>query len=94
MIYNAAIPLLPIPFVLLAAWATNTHVRLVSLIADGQLCFYCTGIAAATISDIVAKVSQGQVSGNIGIHFAGLIICIILPTYAYGVAVTSKQAAN
>lgn len=102
--YNSLIPLLPIPLVILGCWAISVSIPWLLLICDGQLCFYCTTLAAATIADLVKTIQKGgqgiteeqlaKASANEGIALLGLVICIILATYAYGIAVTTQAAAT
>ena len=89
LLYNSLIPLMPIPLVWLGAWLIGVDRDLLSILSNGQLCFYCTAISATAIRDIVTKAPES--SQFIGIFIGAIIFCMILATFAYGVAATVKQ---
>ena len=88
-LYNTIIPLMPIPLVWLGAWIIGANQKLLSILSNGQLCFYCTAISASAIRDIVAMSSENN---NLkGIFVGGIIFCMILSTFDYGVAAIANQ---
>ena len=91
-IYNALLPLLPVPLVYFAAWLVGTRKRIMSILRDGQLCFYCTSLAASCINDIF-KSGIPIPAPQMSIAIASLICCLILSTFTYGVAATAPVAA-
>ena len=46
LLYNSLIPLMPIPLVWFGAWLIGVDRDLLSILSNGQLCFYCTAISA------------------------------------------------
>ena len=48
----------------------TTRKRVMSIIRDGQLCFYCTSLAAVCVNDILRSNTVHQTS-NIGLAMAG-----------------------
>lgn len=92
LLYNTVIPLMPIPLVWLGAWLIGIDQKLLSILSNGQLCFYCTAISAAAIRDIVSKAPED--SQFTGIFVGGIIFCMILSTFAYGVAAIINQTNN
>ncbi|ELS05541.1 hypothetical protein Xen7305DRAFT_00052870 [Xenococcus sp. PCC 7305] len=89
LFYNSLIPLMPIPLVWLGAWIIGMDRDWLSILSNGQLCFYCTTMSAAAIRDITTKAPES--SQFIGILIGGIIFCMILATFAYGVAATVRQ---
>ncbi|MEO1670173.1 MAG: hypothetical protein AAFR77_05190 [Cyanobacteria bacterium J06631_2] len=84
ILFNTVIPLMPIPLVWLGAWTMKANQKLLSILSDGQLCFYSTAISASAINDIVTKSSENN---NLkGIFIGGIFFCMILSTFAYGIA--------
>ena len=65
----------------------KANLRLLSILSDGQLCFYCTAISASAINDIVTKSAENN---NKGIFVGGMFLCLILSLFAYGIAATSQ----
>lgn len=92
LFYNTFIPLLPVPLVMLGSWMKGANRHVFSVIRDGQLCFYCTALSAVAIKDILASSSAGLVL--IRLPIGGMIFCMILSTFAYGIAVTSDDAED
>ncbi|MGK7899127.1 MAG: hypothetical protein AB4372_37295 [Xenococcus sp. (in: cyanobacteria)] len=88
LLYNTAIPLMPIPLVWLGAWLIRINQKLLSILSNGQLYFYCTTISAAAIRDIV-KTSEN--SPLTSILVGGIIFFMIFSTFAYGVAAIINQ---
>ena len=93
LIYNTVLPLMPVPLVYFGAWLIGTPKRVISIIRDGQLCFYCTSLAAVCVNDIVRS-DKVHPNSTIGLAMAGLIFCLILSTFAYGVAATSPATTS
>jgi hypothetical protein len=93
LIYNSFIPLLPVPLVLLGAWLVGAKKSLLSVIGDGQLCFYCTAISAVALHDIFTANNIKTIQ-NTGIAIAGMVFCIILSTFSYGITVTANTNEN
>jgi hypothetical protein len=91
-IYNTVLPLLPVPLVYFGAWLIGTRKRVMGIIRDGQLCFYCTSLAAVCVNDIFKSGKQHE-SATIGLSVAGLILCLILSTFIYGIAATAPATA-
>ena len=89
LLYNTIIPLMPIPLVWLGAWLIGIEQKLLFILSNGQLCFYCTAISATAIRDIVTKSSEDNYSQ--GIFVGGIIFCMILSTFTYGVAAIANQ---
>src|ERR1700737_736545 len=88
LIYNTFLPLLPVPLVYFGTWLIGTRKRVMSIIRDGQLCFYCTSLAAVCVNDIF-KSSKVHANSTLGFAIAGLILCLILSAFTYGVAATA-----
>ncbi|MDJ0902574.1 MAG: hypothetical protein QNJ55_27600 [Xenococcus sp. MO_188.B8] len=86
LLYNSLIPLMPIPLVWFGAWLIGVDRDLLSILSNGQICFYCTAISATAIRDIVTKAPES--SQFMGVFVGGIIFCMILSTFAYGVAAT------
>jgi hypothetical protein len=93
LIYNSVLPLLPVPLVWLGAVLVGGYRTVLSIIRDGQLCFYCTSLSAVAINDIVKSGDIHQNSSAI-LSVAGLILCMILSTFTYGVAVTAPPQSG
>lgn len=89
LLYNSALPLLPVPLVYMGSWLVGTNKSVISIIRDGQLCFYCTGLCAVAINDLV-RLHDGQKNINISFAITGIIFCLILSTFTYGVAATNS----
>jgi hypothetical protein len=87
LIYNSVLPLLPVPLVYFGAWLIGTRRRILSIIRDGQLCFYCTSLSAASINDVF-KSGDTHANSTAGLAIAAMIFCMILSTFTYGVAAT------
>lgn len=87
-IYNSLLPLLPVPLVYFAAWLIGTRKRIMSILRDGQFCFYCTSLAASCINDIF-KSGRPIPASQMSVAIALLIFCLILSTFTYGVAATA-----
>ena len=80
---------MPIPLVWLGAWIIGVNQKLLSISSNGQLCFYSTAISATAIRDIVTKSPENN---NLkGIYVGGIIFCMILSTFAYGIAAIINQ---
>lgn len=92
LFYNTVIPLLPVPLVLLGSWLVGANRNILSLLRDGQLCFYCTALSAVAIRDVM--LNSGQEGISIEIPLVGLLFCIIFSTFTYGIAVTHDQAKD
>jgi hypothetical protein len=90
-IYNTVFPLSPVPLVYFGAWLVGTRKRVMAIIRDGQLCFYCTSLAAVCINDIL---KAGKLPGNATVSIAGLISCLIISTFTYGIAATTAATAQ
>lgn len=88
LFYNSVIPLLPVPLVVLGIWLKGLDLRILPILRDGQLCFYCTALSAVALRDILGANTQGI---SIELSIGGIIFCIILSVYAYGIAVTSEN---
>ena len=58
LFYNTVIPLLPVPLVLLGSWLIGANRNVLSLLRDGQLCFYCTALSAVAIRDVMLNSAQ------------------------------------
>jgi len=91
LIYNSVLPLMPVPLVYAGFFVLGARKRVVDIIRDGQLCFYCTSLAAVCLNDIF---KSGDIHANAaaGIYIAVLIFCMILSTFTYGVAATVTPA--
>jgi hypothetical protein len=90
LVFNVVLPLLPVPLVMLGSWMIGKHKKLTSIVSDGQLCFYCTGLAVATIYELLPvrfAEEKGVDLSVINILLLGMLVCIILSTFSYGIAV-------
>ncbi|MEO0455068.1 MAG: hypothetical protein AAF152_00600 [Cyanobacteria bacterium P01_A01_bin.114] len=83
---------MPIPLVLFGAWLLEAPANIVILLRDGQLCFYCTSISASAIRDLLSVQQLNALEANFFI--AGMILCIILSTFAYGVTTLVSQSSE
>lgn len=92
LFYNSFLPLLPVPLVCLGLWIIGIEKKFVSIIRDGQLCFYCTTICAIALRDLI-KVGRNQ-DTSVEFPVAFIITFMILTTFVYGIAVTSKDAKD
>lgn len=90
--YNTIFPLMPIPLVWLGAWLTKTNQKFLSVLSDGQLCFYCTVISASAIGDIVTRSSESN--NTKGIFVGGIFLCMILSTFVFAIAATNQDEQN
>jgi hypothetical protein len=71
---------------------TGTQKRLVSIIRDGQLCFYCTSLGAVAIKDFInAKPSQPDL---ISLPLFVVMVCMIVSTFSYGISLTGKKVQD
>jgi hypothetical protein len=91
ILYDVCLSLLPIPLVLLGTWLINTPRGLFAIIRDGQLCFYCTTLGAVAIRDVTKLARPGQ---PIAVWLAGILFCLILATFTYGIAVTIESSKH
>lgn len=94
---NTFVPaIIPILLVLLIVWLFRLPAKWASLLRDGQLCFYCTSISTAAISDLVSKdaseVSESMASVDMAIF--GILLCMMFSTFAYGVTVLHDQVSK
>jgi hypothetical protein len=48
---NVVLPLLPVPLAYFGAWLAGIRKRLLAILRDGPLCFYCTSLAAVCLND-------------------------------------------
>jgi hypothetical protein len=91
LLYNTVFPLLPVPLVYIGSWMVGNSRKLLSIIRDGQLCFYCTTLSAVAIRDFVKVTGQSQ---SIAIPLAGILFCMIFSIFAYGIAITHADPVN
>ena len=76
LLYNSLITLMPIPLVWFGAWLIGVDQDLLSILSNGQICFYCTAISATAIRDIVTKAPES--SQFMGVFVGGIIFCLHL----------------
>jgi hypothetical protein len=91
LLYNTLFPLLPVPLVYVGSWMVANRRKWLSIIRDGQLCFYCTTLSAIAIRDFVKMAGQSQ---SIAIPLAGILFCMVFSIFAYGIAITHADPAN
>jgi hypothetical protein len=89
LMYDVVLALLPVPLVFLGTWLIGTPRGLFAIIRDGQLCFYCTALGAVAIRDVTKVPRPGQ---SLAVSLGGIMFCLILSTFTYGVAVINATA--
>ena len=83
-------PLLEIALIRVGFWILGIAKGFSDIIKDGQLCFFCTTVSAATLNDPLRAQPKANAS-IVGFGVAALILCMLLATFIFGVAV--NQAA-
>jgi hypothetical protein len=91
LLFNVALPLLPIPLIRFVSWLINKDHGFVAILRDGQLCFYSTTLTATTIYEIVnrdiARGSSQHSPAPLVLAVGGCILVFAVPAIVYGVAV-------
>lgn len=91
LLFNVALPLLPIPLIRLVAWLIDKDRGFVAILRDGQLCFYATTLTATAIYDIANRgIAQGGSQHPptfLILAIGGCIFVFAFSAVVYGVAV-------
>ena len=90
IVYNVILPLLPVPLVYFGFWLLSIKRKVVEIIKDGQLCFFCTTLVAVAIRDL----TNAYTTASIAWPLIGLIFILILSTFVYAVAVVGTAAGT
>jgi hypothetical protein len=91
VVYGFLVPLLGIVLIRTGFWILGIAKGFSDIIKDGQLCFFCTTVSAATLNDLLKTPTKANGS-IVGFGVAALILCMLLATFIFGVAVNQASA--
>jgi hypothetical protein len=84
--YNIVLPLAGIPLVMLGLWTIKSEKKFLTIIRDGQLCFFSTTLSAGAIHDFI-PINQSYQDVVIGFLPAVIVVC----DFVYGFAFVSDK---
>jgi hypothetical protein len=91
---NVALPLAPILLVRFAAWLVNMNRRLLTILRDGQLCFFSSALAAVAVHDVLTRSPRTSPTVDIAVAVVLLMAVIAFAMFVYGIAVIRAEEAS